>query len=57
MGQRVQVYDIDTLKLATYFDLEALPASRLDVGDVDKLEYQVLYDMIGCQHAVWTLVS
>jgi hypothetical protein len=34
---------INTSKLATYFSLEALPASRLDVGDVDKLEYQVLY--------------
>jgi hypothetical protein len=40
-----------------YFYLEALPASRLDVGDVEKLEYQVLCHMIGCQQAVWTLVS
>jgi hypothetical protein len=43
---------INTLKLATYFSLEALPASRLDAGDVDKLEYQVQYHMIGCQQAI-----
>jgi hypothetical protein len=29
---------INILKLANYFSLEALPASRLDAGDVDKLE-------------------
>jgi hypothetical protein len=34
---------INILKLAKYFSLEALPASRLDAGDVDKLEYQVQY--------------
>jgi hypothetical protein len=26
----------------------------MDVGDVDKWEYQVLYHMIVCQHAGWT---
>jgi hypothetical protein len=36
------LYSINLLQLATYFSLEALPASRLDVGDVDKWEYQVL---------------
>jgi hypothetical protein len=29
---------INILKLANYFSLEALPASRLDAGDVYKLE-------------------
>jgi hypothetical protein len=33
-----------------------LLASRLDTGDADKLEYQVLYHMIGCKQAVWALV-
>jgi hypothetical protein len=47
---------INTLKLATYFSLEALPASRLDAGDVDKLEYQVQHHMTGCQQVIWTLV-
>jgi hypothetical protein len=32
--------------LAKYFSLEALPASRLDAGDVDNLEYQVPYDWL-----------
>jgi hypothetical protein len=48
------VYYINILKLAKYFYVEALPASRMDVGDVDKLEYQVSYHMIGCQQAGWT---
>jgi hypothetical protein len=47
----VQVYYINILKLANDVHGEALPASRMDVGDVDKLEYQVLYHMIGCQQA------
>jgi hypothetical protein len=42
---------INILKLAKYLFLEALPASHMDVGDVDKWEYQVLYHMIGCQQA------
>jgi hypothetical protein len=43
-----------TSKLCTVC-VKALTASRIDVGDVDKLErleYQVLYPMIGCQQVV-----
>jgi hypothetical protein len=32
------MYSILLLKLANCFSLEALPASRLDAGDVDKLK-------------------
>jgi hypothetical protein len=50
------MYSIKTHKtLANYVYLKELAASRIDVGDVDKLErleYQVLYPMIGCQQAV-----
>jgi hypothetical protein len=47
---------INKLTISKYFFLEALPASRLDAGDVDTLEYQVQHHMIGCQQAIWTLV-
>jgi hypothetical protein len=38
-AQPVYSIRIKIFKLAKYFSLEALPASRLDAGDVDKLEY------------------
>jgi hypothetical protein len=41
---------INILQLANYFSLEALPASRLDAGDVDKLEYQVAYAWMPAGH-------
>ena len=38
MAQLVYSICINTFKLANYISLDALPASRSDIGDVDKLE-------------------
>jgi hypothetical protein len=38
MAQLVYSICINTFKLANYCSLDALPASRSDAGDVDKLE-------------------